>query len=88
MIDCKKYDEMDVCQRKRLSTEFCLDMPDKIWKVNKKSDEFLEPPTGQMKNMFYLKENSSKLCTEGAIRNLMNIAKPMAFTLIDEKDIN
>jgi hypothetical protein len=26
-----------------------------------------------MKNMFYSEENSSKLCAEGAIRNLMNI---------------
>jgi hypothetical protein len=28
---------------------------------------------GQMKNMFYLEENSSKLCVEGAIGNLMNM---------------
>jgi hypothetical protein len=26
-----------------------------------------------MKNMFYSKDNSSKLCAEGAIRNLMNM---------------
>jgi hypothetical protein len=31
------------------------------------------PPPGQMKNMFYSKENLSKLCAEGAIQNLMNM---------------
>ncbi len=31
------------------------------------------PPPGQIKNMFYSKENLSKLCVEGAIQNLMNI---------------
>jgi hypothetical protein len=31
-------------------------MPNKKCKVNKKSDELLNPPTGQMKNMFYSKE--------------------------------
>ena len=33
----------------------------------------MDPPPGQMKNMFYSKDNLSKLCAEGAIRNLMNM---------------
>jgi hypothetical protein len=32
-----------------------------------------KPPPSQMKNMFYSKENLSKLCAEGAIQNLMNM---------------
>ncbi len=54
--DCKKYDEIDVSQRKRKPTDFFLDMTDKKCKANKKSDVLLNPPTGQMKNMFYLKK--------------------------------
>jgi hypothetical protein len=41
--------------------------------LHKKSDELLNPPPGQMKKMIYSEENSSKLCTEGAIGNLMNM---------------
>jgi hypothetical protein len=41
--------------------------------MNKKSNQLLNPPPGQMKNTFYLEENSSKLCAEGAIGNLMNM---------------
>jgi hypothetical protein len=32
-----------------------------------------KPPPDQMKNMFYSKENSSKLCAEGAIQNLIKM---------------
>jgi hypothetical protein len=71
--DCKKYDEMDVSQRKRKSKDFYFDTTDKKCKANKKSDELLNPPMGQMKNMFYSEVNSSKLCAEGAIGNLMNM---------------
>jgi hypothetical protein len=46
LADCKKYDEMDVSQRKRKSTDFHLDLTDKMCKANKKSDELLNPPTG------------------------------------------
>jgi hypothetical protein len=31
------------------------------------------PPPGQMKNMFFSDENSSKLCAKGAIKNLLNM---------------
>jgi hypothetical protein len=55
--DCKKYDEMDVRQRKCQSTDYFLDITDKKSKANKKSDELLNPPRIQMKNMFYLEEN-------------------------------
>ncbi len=61
--DCKKYDKLDVSQRICKSTDFLLDIVDKKREVNKKSDELLDPPPGQMKNMFYSEENSSKLCT-------------------------
>jgi hypothetical protein len=45
----------------------------KKWKMDKISDELLNLRSGQMKNMFYLEENSSRSCTEGAIGNLMNM---------------
>jgi hypothetical protein len=32
-----------------------------------------KPPPGQMKNMFFSNENLSKLCTKGAIQNLLNM---------------
>jgi hypothetical protein len=73
LCDCKKYDEIDVSQRKRKTTYIVLDIPDKKWKVNKKSDALLNPPMRQMKNIFYLEENPSKSCAEGAIGNLMNM---------------
>ncbi len=38
-----------------------------------RSDASLTPPPGQMKNMFHSKDNVSKLCAEGAIRNLMHM---------------
>jgi hypothetical protein len=41
--------------------------------MNKKTDDLLKPPPGQMKNMFYSKENSSMLCTEGAIQKIMSM---------------
>ncbi len=31
------------------------------------------PPPGQMKNKFFSNENSLKLCTEGAIQNLLSM---------------
>jgi hypothetical protein len=46
------------------STDFFCEMPQT--KTGK-------PPPGQMKNMFYSKENLSKLFAEGATRNLMNM---------------
>jgi hypothetical protein len=64
---------MDVRQWKCKSNDFFLNITDKECKVDKKSDELLNPTTGQMKYMFYLEENSSKLCSEVAIINLMNM---------------
>jgi hypothetical protein len=58
---------------KSKSTDFYFDMTDKKCKVNKKSDKLLNPPTGQMKNMLYSEENSSRLCAEAAIGNLMHM---------------
>jgi hypothetical protein len=61
--------------RKLKATDFYQNVQVKKSKIrtSKKSDESLEPPPGQMKNVFYSKYNLSKLCTEGASRNLMNM---------------
>ncbi len=62
--DCKKYNELDVIPRKCESTDFFCEIPQ-----TKKG----KPPPGQMKNMFISNENLSKLCTEGAIQNLLRM---------------
>jgi hypothetical protein len=62
--DCKKYNKLDVIPRKWKSTHFFCEIPQ-----TKRG----KPPPGQMKNMFFPDENSSKLCTEGAIQNLLNM---------------
>ncbi len=58
--DCLKYDKKYKVKKSKIRT-------------SKKSEESLEPPPGQMKNMFYSEDNLSKLCAEGAIRNLMDM---------------
>ncbi len=62
--DCNKYNKLDVIIRKQKSKDFFCEMP---------QAKRGKPPPVQMKNMFYSEENSSKLCAEGAIRNLMNM---------------
>jgi hypothetical protein len=75
LVDCQKYDNEDISNRKRKATDFYQNVQVKKSKtrMSKKSEESLEPPPGQMKNMFYSKDNLTKLCAEGAIRNLMNM---------------
>ncbi len=57
--DCKKHKELDVIPRKQKSTDyFCEISQTKRGK----------PPPGQIQNMFYSDENSSKLCAKGVIK--------------------
>ncbi len=63
LVDCKKYNEMDI-PRKRKSTDFFCEIP---------QTKRMMPPPGQIQNMFYSDENSSKLCAKGAIQNLLNM---------------
>jgi len=37
------------------------------------SKKSMQTPPGEMCNMYYSRENFSKLCAEGAVRNLMNV---------------
>ncbi len=60
--DCKKCKELEFILRKRKPTDFFCAVPQ-----TKRG----KPPPGQMKNMFFSDENLSKLCTEGAIQNLL-----------------
>ncbi len=62
--DCKKYNKLDIIQRKKKLTDFFCEIPQ-----TKRG----KPPPGQMKNMLFSDENSSKLCAEGAIQNLLNM---------------
>jgi hypothetical protein len=58
--DCKKYSKLDVIPRKRKSTDFFCEIPQ-----TKRG----KPPPGQMKNVFYSKENLLRFYVEGAIQN-------------------
>ncbi len=62
--DCKKYNKLGAIPRKRKSTDFFGEIPQ-----TKRG----KPPPGQMKNMFFSDENSSKLCAKGVIQNLLNM---------------
>ncbi len=75
VASCQKYDNEVISNRKRKATDFYQNLQVKRSKFSKSqnSDASLEPPPGQMKNMFYSKDNLSKLCVEGAIRNLTNV---------------
>jgi hypothetical protein len=63
LVDCKKYNKLDV-PRKQKSTDFFCEIPQ-----TKRG----KPPPGQIQNMFYSDENLSKLCAKGAIQNLLNM---------------
>jgi hypothetical protein len=63
LVDCKKYNELDV-PRKQKSTDFFCEIPQ-----TKRG----KPPPGKIQYMFYSDGKLSKLCTEGAIQNLLNM---------------
>ncbi len=68
LCNCKKYEENHVGHRKQKPTEFYMDEP--VEKHMKAEQSKLEV---QMENRFYSEDNLSKLCAEGAVRNLMNM---------------
>jgi hypothetical protein len=76
-VIAKNYEENHVGQRKQKVTDSYMDKP--IKKHMKPEASALER---QMENKFYSEDNLSKLCAEGAVRNLMN----MLYCLRDELD--
>jgi hypothetical protein len=64
LADCQKYDNEIILNRKRKATDFYQNLQVKKTKIrtSKKSEESLEPPPGQMKNMFYSKDNLTVMC--------------------------
>jgi hypothetical protein len=64
LVDCKKYNELDVIPGKCKSTDFFCEVP---------QTKREKPPTGQMKKTCFFNENLSKLCAEGAIQILLNM---------------
>jgi hypothetical protein len=68
LCDCKKYEENHVGHRKQKPPEFYMDEP--IEKHMKAEQSELEV---QVENRFYSEDNLSKLCAEGAVRNLMSM---------------
>ncbi len=59
LADCKTYDVDEVSNRKRKATEFFLYSS----MNNQKSKKSMQTPPGEMRNMFYSRENSSKFRT-------------------------
>jgi hypothetical protein len=69
LADCKKYDVDEVSDRKRKATDFYQNS----FMNNQMSKKSMQTPPGEMLNMYYSRENLSKLCAESAVRNLMNM---------------
>jgi len=69
LADCKKYDVDEVSDRKCKATDFYQNSS----MNNQTSKKSMQTPPGEMRNMFYSRENLCKLCAEGAVRNLMNV---------------
>ncbi len=59
--------------RKQTSTDFFVPSLDTKIVSTGQYDHNVFACGSQIENMFYSENNSSKLCTEGAIRNLMNV---------------
>ncbi len=71
---CQKCNIKETSQRKHKSTDRYAPLPEK--KIHQEPlSEDAPPicPDGEMINLFYSKDNISKLCTEGSIINLMNM---------------
>ncbi len=68
LCDCKKYEENQVGHKKQKPAEFYIKKP--IEKHMKAEQSELEV---QMENRFYSEDILSKLCAEGAVKNLMNM---------------
>jgi hypothetical protein len=75
LSDCKKYEENHAGHRKQKPTEFYMDKPIKKHMKTEKSELKTEKsePEVQIEIRFYSEDNLSKLCAEGAFRNLMNM---------------
>ena len=68
-----KYSTNNSQSRKSKSTDFFVPLPDtKIASTELSNDDDIVTGS-QVENIFYSMENSSKLCAEGAIGNLMNV---------------
>ena len=71
--DLIKYSIDNSQSRKRKSSDFFVPLPDtKIASTELSNDDDIVTGS-QVENIFYSMENSSKLCAEGAIGNLMNV---------------
>jgi hypothetical protein len=69
LSDCNKYDVDEVSDRKRKATDF-YQISSMNNQMTKKS---IQTPPGEIRNMFYSRENLCKLCAEGSVINLMNV---------------
>jgi hypothetical protein len=77
ITDPKKISEVETSQGKQKATEFLHSLPLDVGKNHNKqgilaTDENLSDQV-QVQNKFYFIKNMSKLCAEGAIKNLLSI---------------
>ncbi len=71
--DLKQFSMEDSTPRKQKSTDFFSPLSGKKIASNEQRQNDRSDMQHCTKNKFYLVKNSSKLCTEGAIGNLMNV---------------
>ena len=72
IVDLQKISIDDKSLRKRKLTDFFLPQPDTKIPSTLQSDEYMLMEE-EIQNKYYSSTNSSKLCAEGAIVNLMNV---------------
>ena len=71
--DLKQFSMEDSAPRKQKSTDFYNPSSGKKNASTEQRQNDRSDLQGSTENMFYSEKNSSKLCTEGAIGNLMNV---------------
>ena len=80
LAHCVKFDNEGVSERNRKATDYFQNQPLEVHKSEeshslgrKKTNAKKMLPPGQVINKFHSLDNFSKLCAEGAIRNLMRM---------------
>jgi hypothetical protein len=71
--DLKQFSMEDLALRKQKSTDFYTPPPGKKIASTEQHQYDRSDLQGCTENMFYSEKNSSKLCAEGAVENLMNV---------------
>jgi hypothetical protein len=71
--DLKRFSMDNLAPRKQKSNRFLYHLSGKKIALTEQCQNYRSDMQYCTKNMFFSKKNSSKLCSEGAIGNLMNV---------------